>query len=131
MAACEAAEGEPGASEEAKADQGYIGVLGTGGEVETLRGTEGVEDGGEDRLVDTKGDADGEGGLRVGHLLAQAEADRGSGCLSCCLSCCLSAAFWMARKTWATSRSRVENSRSIALRRGWRITSTGRLRAEI
>src|SRR6267378_1839597 len=83
-----------------------------------------VRGGGEDRLIDTKGDADGEGGLRVGHLLAQAETDRGSGCLSCCLSCCLSAAFWMVRKTWATSRSRVENSRSMTLRRGWRMTST-------
>jgi hypothetical protein len=59
MAAGEAAESEPGASEEAETDEGYVGVFRAGGEVEALRGAEGVEDGGEDGLVDAKRDADG------------------------------------------------------------------------
>jgi hypothetical protein len=59
MAADEAAESQPGASEEAETNQGYVGVLGAGGEVETLRRAEGVEDGGEDGLVDAVSDANG------------------------------------------------------------------------
>jgi hypothetical protein len=45
MAAGEAAEGEPGALDNTEADECDVGVLRTGGEVEALRGAEGVEDG--------------------------------------------------------------------------------------
>src|ERR1700738_623176 len=122
MAAGEAPEGQPGAAEEAETDEGYVGVLRAGGQVETMRGTEGVEDGGENRLVDKVGEADGEGGLRFGHCLVDADGED--------LPSCFSATFWMARKTFPTSRSRAANSRSITLRRGWRMTSTGVLSEE-
>ena len=59
MAAGEASESKPGASEEAETDQGYIGVFGAGGEVEALRRAEGVQDRGEDGLVDAECYADG------------------------------------------------------------------------
>jgi hypothetical protein len=59
MAAREAAEGQPGASDDAETDEGHVGVLGAGGEVEALRGAEGVQDGGEDGFVDSEGYTDG------------------------------------------------------------------------
>ena len=67
MAAGEAAEGQPGASKEAETDQGYVGVLGTGGEVEALGWAEYVDDRRQDRLIDSVNDADGQSGLGVGH----------------------------------------------------------------
>jgi len=66
MAAGDAPEGKPGASEEAETDEGYVSVFRAGGEVETLRGAEGVQDGREDGLVDSEGYTDGQGGFRIG-----------------------------------------------------------------
>jgi hypothetical protein len=82
MAACDAPEGEPGASKEAKTHEGYIGVFGAGWEVKALRGAEGVQDGGEDRLIDSEGYADGKGGFGIGLGGAHEVA-----------ACCFSAAF--------------------------------------
>ena len=110
--------------EDAETDEGDVGVLGAGGEIEALRRAEGVEDRGQDGLVEPEGDADGEGGLGVGHRF------RRYGVVGGAELCCFSAAFWMARKTLATSRSRAVNSRSMTLRRGWRMTSTGVVRVE-
>jgi hypothetical protein len=45
MAAGEATESQPGALDDAEADECYVGILRTGGEVEALRGAKGVEDG--------------------------------------------------------------------------------------
>jgi hypothetical protein len=59
MAAGETAESQPGASKETETDQGYVGVLGTSGEIEALRRAKSVQDGGEDGLVDSEGYADG------------------------------------------------------------------------
>jgi hypothetical protein len=47
MTASDAAEGEPGASQEAEADEGDVRVFGAGGEIEALGGAEGVEDRGD------------------------------------------------------------------------------------
>src|SRR5580698_10548313 len=118
MAAGNPAQSHPGAANGSKTDQGDVGVFRTGGQVEALGWAESVHHRGEHRLVDTKGDTDGERGLGVGH-------DAG-GRASCCLSCCFSAAFWIMRKTCATSRSSTTKSRSMTLRRGWSTTSTGR-----
>jgi hypothetical protein len=67
VASGETAEGQPGAAKKPKADESYVGVLGAGGEVDTLRRAESVEDGRQDRLVDAVGDADGESGFGIGH----------------------------------------------------------------
>jgi len=67
MAAGEAAEREPRASEQAETDQRDVGVLRAGGQIEALRRAEGVQDGRDYGLVDAEGDADGELGGGVGH----------------------------------------------------------------
>jgi hypothetical protein len=67
MAAGEAAEGQPGAFEDAEADEGDVGVFRAGREIEALSGAEGVEDRGQDKLIDAIDDADGEGRLRGWH----------------------------------------------------------------
>ena len=54
MAAGEAAEGQPGASNEAETDEGDVGVFGAGGQIEALGRAEGVQDRGEHGLVDTE-----------------------------------------------------------------------------
>jgi len=68
MAAGETAKGEPASAKEAEAGEGDVGVLGAGGEIEALRGADGVEDGREDGPVEAVGGADGEGGLGAGHF---------------------------------------------------------------
>src|SRR5579871_3405152 len=124
MTAGDPAQSHPRAANGAKTNERYVGVLRAGRQIEALRWAEGVQYRRENRLIDTKGDTGGERGLGVGH-------DAGGGafcCLSCCFSCCFSAAFWIIRKTWATSRSSTVKSRSMTLRRGCSTTSTGRLR---
>jgi hypothetical protein len=68
MASGETAEGEPGAFEDAEPNKGDVSVFGAGGQIQALAGAEGVEDRGQDGFVEKVGCADGEGGLRVGHL---------------------------------------------------------------
>jgi hypothetical protein len=60
MATGETAQGEPGSCDEAEAVQGDVGVLGAGGEIEALRGSDGVGDGREDPLVDEEGETERE-----------------------------------------------------------------------
>jgi hypothetical protein len=77
MAAGKTPEGQPGAFENAKANEGDVGVLRAGGKVDALAGTEGMEDRGQNRLIETPGDADSEAGLRGGHLIiGRLEGDR-------------------------------------------------------
>jgi len=67
MATGEAAQRQPRTSKQAETDQRNVGVLRTGGQVEALRGAEGVQDGRDHGLVNTEGNADNELGLGVGH----------------------------------------------------------------
>jgi hypothetical protein len=67
MATGKTAEGQPGALDDTETDQGDVGVLRAGGEIEALGRAEGVEDRRQDRLVDAIDDADCEAGLRIWH----------------------------------------------------------------
>lgn len=67
VAAGKAPQGQPGAPENAETDQRDVGVFRTGGQIEALGWAEGVQDGRDDGLVDSVGDADGEGGFGIGH----------------------------------------------------------------
>jgi hypothetical protein len=71
MTAGDPAEGQPGASEDAEANEGDVGVFGAGGEIEALGGAEGVKDRRNDGLVKAVDDTDGERGLRVSHITSQ------------------------------------------------------------
>lgn len=64
MAAGEPLEREPGAADGAETDHGDVGVFGAGGQVEALRGAEGVQDGRDDGLIGAEGETDGEAGRR-------------------------------------------------------------------
>src|SRR5271170_3282755 len=70
MATRKAAEGQPGAFDEAESDEGNIGIFGTGGEIEALCGAEGVENRRYDGPVETISNADGEAGLRIWHRVS-------------------------------------------------------------
>jgi hypothetical protein len=72
-----AAKGQPGAVDDAKSDECNVGVLRAGGEVEALGGTEGVEDGRQDGVVQPEGNADGEAGLGVWHRVRTNERTLG------------------------------------------------------
>jgi hypothetical protein len=67
MTACETAKGQPRAFEDAKPDEGDVGILRTSGEIKTMAWAEGVEDGRQYGLVKAVDDADGEAGLGIGH----------------------------------------------------------------
>jgi hypothetical protein len=67
MATGKAAEGQPGTLDYTVADQGDVGVLRAGGEIEALGRAEGMEDRRQDRLIDAIDDADREAGLRIWH----------------------------------------------------------------
>jgi hypothetical protein len=71
MTAGDPAEGQPGASEDAEANEGDVGVFGAGGEIEALGGAEGVKDRRNDGLVKAVDDTDGERGLRISHITSQ------------------------------------------------------------
>jgi hypothetical protein len=66
VTAGEAPEGHPGTADGAETDQSDVGVFGAGGQIEALRGAEGVQDGRNDGLIDAEGEADGETGLGWG-----------------------------------------------------------------
>src|SRR3981081_1510227 len=110
MAARKAPQSQPGAFKDAKPNQRNIGILRTSRKVQALRRAEGMKHRRQDRRVETIDAADGEAGWRVWHR------HEAGGRFSACF--CFSAVFWIARKTLATSRSSVANSRSMTLRRG-------------
>ena len=73
MASGEAAEGQPGAFEDAETDQSNICVLGAGGKVEALGGAEGMQDRRQHGPVEPVRAADGEAGLGISHCVKRHE----------------------------------------------------------
>jgi hypothetical protein len=69
MAAGETAEGQPGAFDDAEADEGDVSVFRARGKVEALSGAEGVEDRRQHGLVEPVNDADDGCGLGVWHCV--------------------------------------------------------------
>jgi len=67
MTAGDPAEGQPGASEDAEANEGDVSVFGAGGEIEALGGAEGMKNRRHNGLIDAISDPNGEAGLGVVH----------------------------------------------------------------
>src|SRR5258705_12555594 len=74
MAAREAPQRQPRTFDDAESNQRNVGILRAGGQIETLRRTEGMKHRRQDRLVQPIDAANGEAGFRVWHRVRRPEA---------------------------------------------------------